>query len=161
MTACLSVANRWMPTGHDPTPAGIHQVLVVELESGDCGPSTGGAPDDQRAVLAPVKVLAPGLSTGVENRYLLTALRVGAMRLCPLVAVTQGTRQPEVVFCGRATGSPGDDVFHVHRHRRICLWSQTVAAPVTGLSGNFLSQGLGNVGTCHPDYLGASCMGTR
>ena len=136
-------------------------MLIIELESGDRGPSAGRVPSDQCAILAPMKVLMPGLGTRVENGYALTTLGVGAMCLCPLVAVAQGTGQPEVVFDGRAIGSPGDDMLYMHGHRRVRLRCQAVAASVTGLSGNLLPHGLRNVGGFHPDYLGVSCMGTR
>jgi hypothetical protein len=32
---------RRMPTGHDPTPSGLDQVLVVDLKGRDCCASTG------------------------------------------------------------------------------------------------------------------------
>lgn len=136
-------------------------MLVVELEGNDRGTPTGSLPNDQGAILAPTKVLAPGLAAWVEKGYSLTALRVGAVRLSPLMAVAQWTGQPEVFFCGRAAGSLGDDMLYMHGHGRVCLRSQAIATPMAGLGGDLLSHGPGNVGTRHMDYPRFSCIGTR
>lgn len=130
---------RWVPAGHYPAPACPHQVLIVELEGSDRGTPTGGLPGDQGAILAPTKVLAPGLAAWVEKRYSLTALRVSAVRLRPLVAVAQRTSQSEVFFCGRAASSLGDDMLYMHGHGRVRLRGQAIATPMAGLGGDPLS----------------------
>ena len=143
----------------------LTKVLVVELKGNDRGAPTGGLPDDGRrtsrgAILAPVKVLVPLLAAGVEKGYLLIALRVDAVRLRPLVTVAQRASQPQVIFCGKAASSLGNDVLHVHRHGSVCLRGQAVATSVAGRGSDFLSQGLANVRARHgpPQF---SCVGTR
>jgi len=124
-------------------------------------PPTSGSSDDHNPILAPMEMLVPNLTAWIKKCYLLVAIRVGATDLHPLVAVAQRTSQPEVFFCRRATSSQGNDMLHVHRHSCVCLWGQTVATPVTGLGGDFFSQGSANVRTRHVGYLRCSCIGTR
>ena len=114
-------------------------MLIVELEGDDRGTPTGGSPDDQGTIFAPTKVFVPVLTAWVEKGHLFTALRVGAVRLSPLVAVAQWTSQPEVFFCGRAAGSLGDDMLYMHGHGRVRLWGQAIATPMAGLGGDPLS----------------------
>jgi hypothetical protein len=82
---------RWVPTGHYPTPTRPHKVFIVEFKSNDCGTPTSRSTNDQSAILAPTKVLTPGLKAWIKEGYSLTAFRVDAMCLRSLVAVAQWT----------------------------------------------------------------------
>ena len=76
-----------MPADHDPTSSRIDQVLVVELEGLDGRASTGGHSDDVRAIMAPGKMLTPGLLAGVEEGDALAGDRVYPVRLRGFVTV--------------------------------------------------------------------------
>ncbi len=128
-----------MPTGHDPTPTRLDQVLVIELNDDNRGTPTSGSAEDEGAIFIPIKVLVPDLAAWIKEGHSLPAFGVGAMRSRAFVTVAQWTSQPEIVLRGRAAGREGNDVFYVHRHGRKLLLSQAVAAAVTGLSGNFFS----------------------
>jgi|Deesub1362A_J573_1020465.scaffolds.fasta_scaffold09976_4 hypothetical protein len=152
---------RRVPTGHYPTPTCSHEVLIVEFKGRNCSTPTSRSTNDQSAILAPTKVLTPGLTAWIKKGYSLTAFRVNAMCLRSLVAVAQWTSQPEVLFRRGAACCQGDDVFHMHWHGCVQLRGQAITTPIACLGGDFFSQSLWDVRARHRDYPSSSCMGTR
>ncbi len=152
--------RRWMPSHRHPAAAGTYQVIVVHLKSVDCSTACRGQPYDPCAIFTPTEMVMPSLPARVKERHAFTGLRVNSVSSSTLMTIAQGACQPEVVLLRGSSGSYGDDVFHVHRHRCEGLRGQAVAATIAGLGGYFFTQCLGNVGSRH-QFWGGSCIGTR
>ena len=98
----------------------------------NCGPATGSASNNAEAIIAPGKVITPGLGTWAEQRNHVTTdwirgIKPGAFELVATIA-----SQAKVFNIRRAASGQRDNVIHYHRDTHY-LWTAAITTPVAGL----------------------------
>jgi hypothetical protein len=101
---------RWMPTCGYPFTPDQHRDDMVQLQSYNRGATTGRAPNDARAILAPLKMSGPALTLRIEQANASPMQRITGRHLCALETITQAAGQPEVSFLVASPVHLGNDV---------------------------------------------------
>jgi hypothetical protein len=133
----LKVSVFWgMLTSANPDRTRSDGQRVVEPQGNHGSSSTGGQPNDGRAVFAPGKMLVPTLPAGIEQRHSFAGLWVNSMDARPFVSVARGASQAQVVSLCRPIFGPRDDMINLARETAEPLGSLTILATVLSANTN-------------------------
>ena len=110
----------------------LHRERIVHIQCMHGGATTICLANNLRAILAPLKVIAPSLVAWIEQTYRAT-LRVTANDLCAFVLIAGTARQPKVIRIVRAAGSHRDDMINLQQPIGQRLLRQTIATSIVRL----------------------------
>ena len=99
-----------MPTRGYPFTPDQDRDDMVQLQGYSRGTTTGRAPNDARAILAPLKMSGPALTPRIEQANSSPMQRIMGHRLFALETITQAAGQPEVGFLVASPVGLGNDV---------------------------------------------------
>src|SRR5439155_20005355 len=86
---------------------------IVHAQRSDGGASAWCQSKDSCAILAPLKVFVPPLTTWIKESHLTARFRVARMTLLSLELITEWTAQAQVLKLGRSTCRLRDDMVNV------------------------------------------------
>src|SRR5438270_8366632 len=92
----------WPPTASGPTIAGLNNQGVIHPQSVYSGSTRRCSANDARAVSGPLEVIAPSLSSRVEERYFHVCHWVRRVSSGALARVAATATQPEIGLIGPA-----------------------------------------------------------
>ncbi len=142
---------RGVPSGGDPHLPRLDQDRPVEVESLDCGAPDRCQADDFIPLIGPPEMVTPLLMTRIEQSDGLSRSRIGGGTPTSLRIVACGACQPEVVLLSGTSQDFGDEVFNLHGKACDCFLCEAVSTTIGRLSGDAVSQGLGDVRVTHRD----------
>ena len=146
--ALASIA-RGVPSDRDPLLPGLDQAFTVQLESVDCGSPDRRQAQDDVPFIRPLEMVLPLLVTWIEQSDRLSRSRIGGGYPTSFRVVACGACQPEVVLLSGTSQHFGDQVFDLHGKACDCFLCEAVSATMGRLSGNSVSQGLGDIRVTH------------
>jgi hypothetical protein len=142
-----------MPPCRNPRAADGRGKHVIELESEDRRASAGRSTKNSRSIIAPRKVVRPGLAPRIKERNDRASRRVDGFGLDALGVIAQPAGKIEVLFNSASALCRGNRVLDFQRSINQMLWAQAIAATIAGKGANGTAKFLGDVPVTHGGRL--------
>jgi hypothetical protein len=128
-----------MPANRRPLAAYGHGCQVVQSQREYGGTAVGGAPKDVGAVIAPGKVSAPSLLSGMEETSAESCHWIETVSLHSLKVVAQPARQAEILLILAAAFCSRLYVFQLQQSVHEVLRRKAITASVTKVGDDALA----------------------
>lgn len=122
-----------------------NDVWVVHLEYIHRGTSRGRYAHHTCAIHTPLKVLVPGLSTRIKQRYYLGRHRVRRLDAVALELVAPMTREPEVLSYCWSSVRLRNKVFNFERNAGYGLRTQAISTAMASIFSDLVLEGNGDI----------------
>ena len=120
-------------------PTKVDGIFAVDLQGKDCCPSNRCKSLNQGAVIAPTKMIAPSLTTWVEQQHGLPCDRIICLSAIVFMTVANDTRKSEILKCSFAALAAW-----LYMVKRKCTyifgWVAAILAAAVGALKDHLSQ---------------------
>ena len=119
-----------MPTRSHPGVSDHDSDDMIQLQRHHCGSSAGRAPDNARAILAPLKVSGPPLPPRIKQTNAAPMERITGRDAYAFETVAQAAGQPQVLFCISPSPRLGNNVVDFQQPQHVALGTLAIPTPI-------------------------------